>query len=188
MQKYLRPQYLIPAIVLFLIALPTAWYLLSPLFINVQVNESLPASARAVQTREPPAMQTAVADRTMHPMNEAMPAAAPRLIKQADFYNVVHEGKGKAEFFKLSDGTTILRLEDFQVLNGPELHVYLVPTADVQPNIGQDIPGSVDLGKLKGNQGAQNYNLPSNINIEQFRSVVIWCQPFKVPFIAATFP
>ena len=194
-RRLLVPKLLIPGIVVILIGFAALWYLISPLFISTQVNEALPPSAQAVIAKEPPAMRTAVADQTMHPMNEAMPAATPAtgqdstpmLIKQASFYNVVHEGKGKAEVFRLPDGTMILRLEDFQVLNGPDLHVYLVPADTIAPNIGQDVPGYVDLGKLKGNQGAQNYNIPASTAVANFRSVVIWCQPFKVPFIAATF-
>lgn len=193
--RFLTPKFLIPGIVLSLVGFAVLWYLVSPLFINTRVNEALPASAQAVIAKEPPAMKTAVADQTMHPMNEVMPlstpaagqSSTPTLLQQASFYNVVHEGKGKAEIFRLSDGMTILRLEDFQVLNGPDLHVYLVPAATIAPNIGQDLPGYVDLGKLKGNQGAQNYTIPAGVQPANFRSVVIWCQPFKVPFIAATF-
>ena len=195
MQKILTPKLIIPGIVIGVIGLAVLWYLISPLFINVPVNEALPSSAQAVIAQEPPAMKTAVADTTLHPMNEQMPAVAPAsgqsnaptLIKQAEFYNVVHEGKGKAEIFRLPDNSILLRFEDFQVLNGPDLHVYLAPAEKIGPNIGQDIPGYVDLGQLKGNQGAQNYSVPINLDISKFRSVIIWCQPFKVPFIAATF-
>ena len=192
MQKIFTPKLIIPGIVIGVIGLAVLWYLISPLFINVPVNEALPSSAQAVIAQEPPAMKTAVADTTLHPMNEPMPAAAsasnsPTLIKQAEFYNVVHEGKGKAEIFRLPDNSILLRFEDFQVLNGPDLHVYLAPADKIGPNIGQDIPGYVDLGKLKGNQGTQNYAIPNNLDVAKFRSVIIWCQPFKVPFIAATF-
>src|SRR5712692_5603760 len=190
MRKFITPRFIIPGGIVALIGLALAWYLISPLFINVRVSEALPPAAQAVIAKEPPAMQTAVADKTTHAMNETMPANAgssPTLVAQGDFYNVVHEGKGKAEIFKLPDGSNLLRFEDFQVLNGPDLHVYLVPDEKINPDIGKDIPGYVDLGKLKGNQGSQNYNIPANVDVSKFRSVVIWCQPFRVPFIAATF-
>ncbi len=190
MRKFITPRFIIPGGIVALIGLALAWYLISPLFINVRVSEALPPAAQAVIAKEPPAMQTAVADKTPHAMSETMPASAgtsPALVAQGDFYNVVHEGKGKAEIFKLPDGSNLLRFEDFQVLNGPDLHVYLVPDEKINPDIGKDIPGYVDLGKLKGNQGSQNYNIPANVDVSKFRSVVIWCQPFRVPFIVATF-
>ena len=138
-------------------------------------------------------MKTAVADTTPRVMDEPMPApsaaatpAAPVLKARGDFYNVVHDGKGKVEIFQLPDGSMILRLEDFQVLNGPDLHVYLAAPEKIGPAIGVELPGYVDLGKLKGNSGAQNYPIPASVDLSKLHSAVIWCQPFKVPFIAAT--
>jgi hypothetical protein len=43
----------------------------------------------------------------------------------------------------------------------------------------------VDLGELKGNIGDQNYDVPLDVDIENYQSVVIWCVPFRVPFSAA---
>jgi len=97
----------------------------------------------------------------------------------------VLEGKGVINVLRLPDNSRVLRLTNFQVLNGPDLHVYLVPIDPVPNSIGVDIAGSIDLGKLKGNLGDQNYPLPANLDLKQFKSVVIWCQPFRVPFIAA---
>ena len=191
------------------IAAAAAWYFLSPLIMNRQVNEGFP-SAASVAAQEPAAMKTAVADSSVHVANEPMPLAigaaqpaavpagsqaatsappavpGPVLKAQGAFYNVVHEGRGKAEIFQLSDGGRILRLEDFEVLNGPDLHVYLTAEAKVGPAIGVELPDYVDLGKLKGNRGAQNYPLPESLDLSKARSVVIWCQPFRVPFIAAS--
>jgi hypothetical protein len=94
-------------------------------------------------------------------------------------------GSGQALVYQLADGSRILRLQGFEVDNGPDLHVYLVPVDPVPSSIGVENPGSVDLGGLKGNVGDQNYELPADLDLSQFKSVVIWCQPFRVPFIAA---
>ncbi|MEP7357373.1 MAG: DM13 domain-containing protein [Anaerolineales bacterium] len=107
------------------------------------------------------------------------------VLAQGLFYNVVHEGHGQATVYQFADGSRVLRLDDFEVLNGPELHVYLAPVDPVQPVVGADIDGALDLGQLKGNIGSQNYDLPAGLDLAQYRSVIIWCQPFKVPFIAA---
>jgi len=87
-------------------------------------------------------------------------------------------GSGTATIYQLDDGSHVLRLEDFEVTNGPDLHVFLIP---------QDgsMDGSVDLGSLKGNIGDQNYELPVGVDITQFGSVMIYCVPFSVTFATA---
>jgi hypothetical protein len=171
--------------------IPVAWYLLSPLWINVEVEESFPTAVAPIST-EPAmpdigptaAMETAMAEPdTM--MAEPMPVAEASVLAQGSFYNIIHVGTGQAVVYQLVDGSRILRLQDFEVDNGPELHVYLVPIDPVSASIGSEIPGSVDLGPLKGNIGDQNYEIPADLDLSQFKSVVIWCQPFRVPFIAA---
>lgn len=168
-----------------IVGLPVAWYLLSPLWINVRVNETLPTAlpthmiAQATQ-----AMSTAMAEPDTV-MKEAMPEAEMSLLAQGSFYNLFHLGSGQALVYQLADGSRILRLQDFEVDNGPELHVYLFPNDPVTTSIGVEISGSYDLGHLKGNIGDQNYEIPADLDLSQFKSVVIWCQPFRVTFIAA---
>ena len=188
MKKYLTPKFIIPGAVVAIIGLAVFWYLVSPLFINVAVSEAPPSSALIVPAAATAAMRQAMSEPPKQ-MAEAMPAGAagfPQPIASGSFYNVVHEGKGKATIYKLgADAKYVLRLEDFQVLNGPDLHVWLVPVDPVPNSIGTEIEGYVDLGKLKGNIGNQNYDLPANLDLKAIKSVVIWCQPFRVPFIAA---
>ena len=121
-------------------------------------------------------------------MEEPIPAgeaAEMHILAQGDFYNLAHEGHGRATVYELADGSRVLRFEDFEVLNGPELHVWLVPVDPVPDTVGVEITGYLDLGPLKGNIGAQNYDLPPDLDLNHFKSVVIWCQPFRVPFNAA---
>ena len=48
--------------------------------------------------------------------------------------------------------------------------------------------GALDLGPLKGNVGNQNYVVPAGTDLSRYRSVVIWCRRFAVPFGAAPLP
>jgi hypothetical protein len=192
-----------------LLALPVAWYLLSPLWITRAVSEPLPTAqpASAAVATQPlptstPALPTALstsAPASATPANtglsttEVPPTATPPVtptpatvtLAQGAFYNIVHEGEGQASIYQLADGLRVLRFESFTVLNGPDLYVYLVP-ADPVPNvIGQDYMVFHNLGALKGNTGDQNYELPADLDLSLYKSVVIWCRAFKVPFAAA---
>jgi Electron transfer DM13 len=40
----------------------------------------------------------------------------------------------------------------------------------------------VDLGKLKANNGNQNYNIPAGTDIRKHNIVLIWCKDFSVLF------
>lgn len=167
------------------VGLPVAWYLLSPLWVNVTVDESFPtAAAPAVGAQATAAMSTALVEPTKM-MEEPMPAAEMTLLLQGSFYNLIHAGSGQASIYQLADGSRILRLQGFEVDNGPDLYVYLVPIDPVSASVGSGISGFVSLGRLKGNIGDQNYEIPAELDLSQFKSVVIWCQAFAVPFIAA---
>ena len=45
--------------------------------------------------------------------------------------------------------------------------------------------GYTHLAKLKGNIGNQNYEIPSDINLDEQNSVIIYCMPFHVIFSVA---
>ncbi|HET9590538.1 MAG TPA: DM13 domain-containing protein [Anaerolineales bacterium] len=57
-----------------------------------------------------------------------------------------------------------------------------MPIDPVPASIGVEIPGSLDLDELKGNLGNQNYEIPTDLDLSQYQSVVIWYQPLRVPF------
>lgn len=99
--------------------------------------------------------------------------------------DVFHKGSGEATVFRGPDGEYLLRLEALDVTNGPDLHVILTPHSS--PGRKDDVmaAGSVDLGKLKGNRGNQNYPISDDVDINAQRSVVIYCQPFSVIFSVA---
>ncbi len=190
------------------VAIPVGWYLLSPLFIDRAVDEAFPTSAAAAPTAAPqetsaPSQPTAAGEEptadatqamlealteTPAVMEEPMPAedmATMTILAQGEFYDIAHHGEGRATIYQLADGARVLRFEDFEVLNGPDLHIWLVPVDPVPSTVGVEIGGYRDLGPLKGNIGNQNYDLPTDADLTQFKSVVVWCVPFRVPFAAA---
>lgn len=164
------------------IALSIGWWLLSPLWINVEVSESFPTVAVPVVVDSP---TTTLAVQVEPTQTTIVSDVSMTMLSKGSFYNVAHVGSGQAGVYQLADGSRILRLENFQVENGPDLYVYLVPVDPIPSTSGSDIPGSVSLGRLKGNIGDQNYDIPADLDLGQYKSVVIWCQAFAVPFSAA---
>lgn len=91
-----------------------------------------------------------------------------------------HKGSGGATIYRLADGSQLLRLEDFNVTNGPDLRVILTRAQDPEQAGEVTGPGHLELSKLKGNMGNQNYPVPDDADVSSFNSVVIFCKPFKV--------
>lgn len=88
-----------------------------------------------------------------------------------------HKAEGVAKVIDLTDGRTFLRLENLKTTNGPDLYVYL--------STGKDASEIVDLGKLKGNIGNQNYEIPAGTDLSKFNTVLIWCKAFSTLFGSA---
>ena len=121
-------------------------------------------------------------------MAEPMPEAPAEwlVVAQGSFVDAddFHQGSGTATIYQQGE-EQVLRFEDFDVTNGPDLHVIL--TKHPAPANRSDIGGDyLDLGSLKGNQGNQNYTIPANVDLSQYQSVVIYCMPFHVVFATAT--
>jgi len=83
-----------------------------------------------------------------------------------------HKAEGIAKIIQAND-MTFLRFENFEVTNGPDLRVYITA--------GGDVHQGIQLEKLKGSRGDQNYLL-ENIDLGVYDTVVIYCQPFGVYF------
>jgi len=86
----------------------------------------------------------------------------------------IHNAEGVAKVITLQDGNRVLRLEDLRATNGPDLYVYLATEKGASD--------FVDLGRLKGNIGNQNYNIPQGTDLTKYNTVLIWCKTFSVLF------
>jgi Electron transfer DM13 len=138
--------------------LVVAWWAFRPekLWVNVKVNEPAPFGASA----------------------DLQPLYTGPLVGRA------HPTSGRASIYQTPDGKRDLRLTDFMTSNGPDVHVLLAQSTD--ENLKQDFVkrelNSVELGRLKGNQGDQAYDLPDSADLSKFDAVVIYCERFHVVF------
>jgi hypothetical protein len=97
------------------------------------------------------------------------------------FESVRHPARGRATAIRLADGARVLTLTGFEVDNGPDLRLYLVPGPARSEGEVRDV---VDLGALKGNRGDQQYRLPRGADLAG-ATVVVWCRAFSVLFARA---
>jgi hypothetical protein len=174
-----------------------------PLFVDNVIDEPFEIALRSVPTEmqegfrtmatQNPAMAATLAAAaatsvTVPEEEQAMPEMTdPVIVSTGSFIQIdaIHGAQGTATIYQLPDGTRTLRFEDFRSTNGPDLRVLL--SADPDPRtheaLGEDF---IELGSLKGNVGNQNYDIPADVDLSRYQSVVIFCQPFQVVFSTAT--
>ena len=178
-------------------------YTISPLLINTVINEPLPPSsvssdfqrfmnmtenerieAANNMTQKQKEMIMTVAAKDNNTVSENLSVASMSTSSNKTLIgNFVgagdgfHNAEGVAKIIQLADGTDILRLENFKATNGPDLYVYL-STDKTNADI-------VNLGRLKGNIGNQNYLVPAGTDITKYNTALIWCRAFSVIFGSA---
>ena len=172
-----KPTVLVPLVLLLVIVLAIGAWLFQPwkLFTDEVVDEALPLPAAASSA-------------PTNPGTTPEPTPEPQVLAKGRFISHEHETTGRAEVLQLPDGKRVLRFEDLQTSNGPDLKVWLAAAPVIPGTDGWfvfDDDEFEDLGPLKGNIGNQNYRIPDSVDLKQLSSVSIWCDRFSVSFGAA---
>ncbi len=114
--------------------------------------------------------------------------AGPVLLAQGAFVTQEHQTTGTARIVGNPDGSRRLELVNLATSDGPDLRVWLTAQKVVGGLAGAyvfDDGAYLDLDRLKGNRGDQVYEIPTPVDLSQYRSVSIWCRRFSVSFGAA---
>ncbi|EAZ81708.1 putative secreted protein [Algoriphagus machipongonensis] len=88
-----------------------------------------------------------------------------------EFVSDAHPTSGKVN---VNTNKNILEFSDFKSDDGPLLEVYLATDTKASEFI--------TLGELKGLEGDYEYDLPDNVDFEEYQYVLIWCVDFSVNF------
>ena len=183
-------------LVILVVILCGTWYLVSPLFTEVEVQEDLPSNSLE-QTSEETIWEFAtmsfdeamdvVSDKVMDTMSEEMPVTDEDIMKDPKLWviassDIVSHGNHFVEGFALfvqTDDARYLRYEDFTTINGPNLHIYLATDLT-----GKDF---IDLGPIKWTKWNINYKIPDGVDLTKYRYALHRCVPFSVLFNSAEF-
>jgi len=163
-------------LILILIAIPIGWYLISPLFITVELQEESPIINDAMDSMNPKKRAefdaaVKIAQEETSEINEEMLSA--KILLQGVFKPRAHEVEGKVLLIE-DNGKKILRFEDFDTINGPNLHIYL------SSDLGDE--KFIDLGRLKATKGSFNYELEDDFDAAKYNKILVWCVPFRILF------
>ena len=193
---------IIISIIIAAIVIPLAIYTISPLFLSNVVNEPEPTLAISEfqkymnlseeerievaknMTREKAMMIGIMAAKQNTTVDENV--AFPIIEQTANntltgtFIGIgdgFHKVEGAAKVISVESGAQILRLENFKATNGPDLYVYL--------SKDKSASDFINVGRLKGNVGNQNYEIPIGSDLSKYNTVLIWCRAFSFLFGSA---
>lgn len=176
-----------------IIVLGAAYYTLSPLLKNVEVQDELP---EAITTDTAPNVSSGFEDLTPEqqaemrrlideknaegpvemdettPVEPEIPApATPTTFPVMGTFG--HPAEGTVRVIETAE-ENVIRYENFKTINGPRLHVYLAKDLDANEFI--------DLGPVRGTEGNINYGVSKDIDLSEYRYIMYWCVPFSVLF------
>jgi len=148
-------------------------------FMNMTEEQRIQAAKNMTQEEKQKVMnefskQNSTVDENMSATMKNTKAFTGNFVGSGDGF---HKAEGVVKVITLADGKTFLRLENLKATNGPDLYVYL--------STGKDVSDIVNLGRLKGNIGNQNYEIPPGSNLSKYDTVLIWCKAFSTLFGSA---
>ncbi len=169
------------------------WFEPHKAFIDERVDETIPRAATVTPTTSVPsttpessaATTSAPVDETPVVLTTPDPVVTyPVLLSESTLIDVAHGGSGTVLVLELEDGSRVLRFENLDVLNGPDLVVIL---SDRSLSGADDYTDGeyLILGELKGNIGNQNYEIPADIDLSEWATAAIWCRRFNTTFNVA---
>lgn len=172
-------------ILLGIIVIGVVAWLTIPLFTEKEVNEELPFDTTTPQTTLPTEdtknPEVILEESPFEAPDSMSPQTGPMVLGSGSFTDAdsFHKASGMATIYE-NNGERYIELRDFEVTNGPDLFVYLSPHP--MPRSKPEFGEAVNIEQLKGNKGNQVYAIPSDIDVDNYQSVVIYCRAFSTIF------
>ena len=151
------------------------------LFVDMRVDGALPGAG--------PAAPTPLESSPAEPTPSTAPVTSHTMVlSEGNLITHEHPTSGRVKIIATADRRRLLRIADLDTTSGPDLRVWLCAGPVIEGRKGWFVFAKypyVELGKLKANQGNQNYEIPDETDLKKFTSVSIWCKRFRVSFGAA---
>jgi hypothetical protein len=139
--------------------LSVGWYYLFPTLITKELHEPIP------QTKEV--------------YENGLEHESLGVIAKVPFQASAHDVAGTASLIEAIDGHIYLRFENFEIINGPDVRVFLAKDIDKED--------AIEIGPLKGTHGEFNYVVPESINLDEYSKVLVWSIEYNILFAFADF-
>jgi hypothetical protein len=122
------------------------------------------------------------------PLIEPAPAAlaSARLLGTARMHDVDKDGEGTAKLYELPNGNRMIRLEDFFVSINSDLELRLSESPDPKTTDDAVKAPFKLVSELKATVGNMNYEVPNDIDVSRYKSIVIWCEITRNAYAAAS--
>lgn len=113
-------------------------------------------------------------------------AQAVSVLSSSNFITVEqdHQTTGQVRVIRLNGKRYLDFDSEFTTAQGPDVQIILYRGKTVPLNVSED--DYITLGKLKSFKGSQRYEIPDNIDLDNLKSVGIWCRKFNVTFAYAS--
>lgn len=102
-----------------------------------------------------------------------------KTIASGSFISAEHPTQGMAKIVTENGQRYVEFDRQFKSDNGPDLFV-LLHTQATPMDYASD--RYVSLGRLQNVSGQQRYAIPADVEIEAFKSIVVWCREFNATF------
>lgn len=156
-----------------------AWWTLSPLFFDKEVDDALPT--RTLPVNPIPVESEVVTEPELEsPEDSANETSEPTSLPSVPAERLSpivgtrgHSASGNIRIVVTPD-EQIVRYENYDGTNGPDLEIYLAKDLDANEFL--------NLGPSRANKGNINYSVPLDVDIDDYKYVLTWCEAFGVLF------
>lgn len=162
-----------------------AYWLISPLFIDVEVQDELDPVLQArleAQRKVDEARQEREQAQTEQTEDSAPDVEPETTVDEFGVqttgpfpieHTAGHPASGMVELID-SPEEKLVYYQNYDGTNGPDLRIYL----------SKDLEATdfIDLGKAKGNKGDLIYGVPLDVDFSEYKYVLTWCEAFGVLF------